>query len=702
MATADLPPALSRAWFAAFLRTFSVAELTAATGRHASLASKFRSGAQLPKAAHLDELAARTGRVEVVIGAIALLEEFADLREAVETTIAGRYSDSEPSEVPVPTSTILNQQLDRRLDNVEGISDAVRAAGSIALVVPDGHGVTELYRRLQLRAPSGRTVFDLSASVLNGTTPDLGELVANRSDITVVVPANHRSAVVRARLPTFEVVSPTWSDIFEEIFGSLPTPPLRRAGGVLFDRLPLALVREALMAYYQQLTSPARLDLTRRAAPANLPEAQSRRQSLSAAQVHVLDHALEHKGVQVWGIVIPTDVDVAAVAHHLSRRSKGSRPFADTGLAGILRAWADIVDASTSALPIQPTVAPVVLEIPHGSPGAGLDALAAIVAMWRERGALGPWYVCGTADAVREVASTFTDELAVIRLPSCPRPTEDDIPRHKPVAIRLLPDHSWFSEGDAARDAWVDDHWQLEQRFALRATNAYIEVPVGQGASLAARALKAMRRELDRSDQAIVSIEDHFVADIDDIADEVLKDAGFLTTRKVGSSERSMVGSPYFRTIVRMNDEERLAAADKVAMHLFGETSMSVELFPEDVLYVDLSPTRYGRLPVGSRNVNKPERLLPAYLTIARTALASVAQRRAPTFVFAPPGLYNVELLPLEQWDTPSVLLPLPGVVLDEIRRRHGLEPLRTTPRLLWSSIATAEVAAAPPPQKNN
>jgi hypothetical protein len=181
-----------------------------------------------------------------------------------------------------------------------------------------------------------------------------------------------------------------------------------------------------------------------------------------------------------------------------------------------------------------------------------------------------------------------------------------------------------------------------------------------------------------------------------DQAERVLAANGFATNRSKPSFTPAFVGSPFVETIRSIDDDERLALAEQASLELLGtDVPLPFDDVPEAVLYVDLSATRYGRVPVGGRAWNSPERLTRAYRRLAEVVLRAISARGAQTFVFVPAGVYDRALLPPVDWQ-PVVLEPLPRTVFEAIVTRHGLSPSRRTPREIRASIATAQLA--PPP----
>lgn len=694
-------PHLTPAWFASWLRShFSVAQLREATGdRHPTLASKFRTGNAFPRAAYLEELARRSGHVELVLAAIAFLDECAPLRRAVRESLAGIPGDSIVPEVPPRTSSILEAQLQRRLRMAGGKRDIVHSTGPVVLLVANGHGVTSLARHLDSRVPPTRFVLDLSVSdIAEEQIADRISAFRGNREVTIVTPAQRAQFVQKIVGDVFNVPSPSWDDLFETVFGQPTSVDLSALDAVLIGPLPLALVHNALVGYYKSITEPISIAVERTDAPIGAQDPTSAR-PLSVVQRRLIRPAIELQR-QVWGVVVEDRTALAAsVAAHIAEVVNGRLIFGPSPrLSTVLRAWAQLLDQpekwpdSLGSAP-QASCGPFVvdLDIAPREVSSATDVLIGRVLSGLSHLIPGArWFLCGTEAQVRRAGGYFVDSLPAVVV--CDWPLSEDRPSvAQPVARvgrrELLPDVAyWSSDGPPAE--WYYDHWGLEGRLALLKINALIEVPVGQGGSAAARALMEIRIDTDERNQALLAVSDYVR---NDSAEQILADAGFFATVPQGTFAPDLVGSPYLETVPHADDSERLRMAETVSSQIFGEPYLTLAQVPDEVLYLDLSPTRYGRVPVSGSMWNHPERLTPSYLALAENLLKEASRRKGQTFVVAPQGFYDPKIMPPSDWQLVQCH-SIAGTVLDEVRRRHGIATGHPAPKDLMSSIATAEV----------
>lgn len=689
------PPALSRVWFADWLYDkFTVAQLREATERHATLASKFRTGAAFPRAVHLEALARRTGHPELVLGGIAFLDEFAPLRQAVRDVVVGGFGDAGLPEVPARLPGVLDRQLDRRLAAIDAPVDVVHATGPVLLLVPDGHGTSALARRLDARVPSTRFVLDLSTSAVeDAKVVDQVRAVRGDREITVVAPQSRERQVKLLPVDGVPAPSPSWAEVFEEVFGRPPSVDLAPLGGTLIDALPLDLVRIALIEYYRRTTQPAVLGLEPIDSRPS-PTTRLKPRPLTAVQESLLAPALM-LAQPAWGIVVDEQPGLSAsVAQHVAARAGGTILLGDEGgLPTVLRAWAELLERPKSWPQVldrarEKASLTFVLDLDIGT-AHDASLIAAMLQSLQPQVPDARWFLCGTNDQVRVVASHLWLSVAVVKVCGWPVDLKDTAVGDRPTTFDLLRDPAQLTVKEV-RAHWYDGHWNLEQQLYLLARSAIIEISVGQGGSAGCRALMVIRSDIDRA-QALVTLDDHLRHDR---AESVLAKAGFVTTRPEGSFAPNLVGSPFLYTVRPMNDPERQRLADAASQELFGEPADVVE--DDAVLYVDLSPTRYGRVPVAGEGWNDAERLTPTYVDIARRLLERVAGRAGQTFVFVPPGLYDADLFPPRDWEL-YTLPSLPGAVLEELWDRHGA---RHDPApQLRCSIATADVRRFPKPR---
>lgn len=699
----QLEPHLSREWFAAWLRgRFTVKELIEATHKTQTLASKFRTGKAFPKGRYLADLAAKHGDVELILAGIALLDEFAPLRHSIADSLADLAEASE-SRGFAARRVALDRQLDRRLDRAGDGQGIIHSSARFALIVEDGHGVSELARRLSLRLPPEKRVFDLSTSsdqdgqVVGGA----GGALAN-PDAVLVVPRSRHAALEAFDGRQAAVASPTWDEMFESVFGEPPSHELGTLRDALLKGVPLRLVNDALLAYRRRLVQPSMMHVVRQEPVA--PVARERRADpLTAAQRTLLEPAAT-LARPYWGVLVAEVEGLSSVvARHVAEMTGGTLLFGeDPDLQVILRAWVELLDkprAWPAALPGSPVTADPVLvvdlDVNHPSVGETvIEALSTVIADVSDLRPATRWYLCGREEQVARVAATLTEQLPTVFVPAWPsqRPAETRSVGALAARSELLPDVcAW--DPDAVRDAWLD-HAGLETALGALLINAVVEVPIGQGATAAALVTMARRREIDGGNQAYVSIDDYVRSGQ---VRRILGAQGFATTRAEGSYAAELIGSPYLHTVRPVDEEERIAMAERASREILDHADVSLDDWSDRVLYLDLSASRYGRVPADTNDWNQTERLTHAYRMVAERLLHAVAGRTAQTFVFVPTGIYDRALFAPEDWQ-PVVVAPLHGEKLDEIVGRYGRHSSEPAPDEVRCAIATAEVAVLPKP----
>ena len=577
-------------------------------------------------------------------------------------------------------------------------------------MVEDGHGVSALVDVLRLRFPN-RFFLDASASNLTLAEIEQHRDLAARPETVTVLPRSRRSSFDAATM-TVELTSPTWDDIFEAAFGHrglrITNSPMLERTPVSTSRrraptshvVPLRLAEAALRDYQRQLTEPALLrteppapGATDLVLPEQLPE-------LSAVQQRLLTPVYAEPGT--WAIVVDGGAGLShAVATTLAARTGGrlllgTRPV----LSHALRIWADLLASDDDAWPmgLEPSEharSPWIVALDVSKPAGDPVATSALLAIIRRVKALEPdrpWLLCGTERAVVGVAGIVAETIPRIFVPDWPataEPPAAHVASGPAVARRRrLPETASLGDEDV-RAAWLDEPSHLEVRLGLLDINSYVELPVGHGLTTAARALMAMRRETDR-EQAFWSIGE-FVRHGPSAARE-LEAAGFATTPVTADPAPTEIAAPFLRTVEPLADSERLARAEEASRFLLGAPETpSLEEYGDAVLYVDLSTTRYGRVPSAGAGWNAPERLTTAYRDLARAVLDLVARRTEQTFLFLPRGVAgDVIDLPAQDWQ-PVVLTAVDGTQLEKIAEHHDVPLPVVPPRNITCSLATAE-----------
>lgn len=659
---------IDRAWFAAWLReNFGVAELKAAADvrRDESLWSKFRSGAAFPKAAHLGGLAARLDRMEFVLAGIAVLDELGPVRDLIASRLSEPGTDPRPQRASHLRPDVVERQLLDRLSDVR--ADLGHVPGETrVLVVASGHGVSSLCRVL-ITTARGSRVIDLSRSAVEADHHAvLRAQDGAATGATLIVPRDRLALVERAigERPhtTFEVRSPDWRELVDARL-DLGSGSWSERTDELLARSPLRLVDEAIDSYYAHLTHPVVLTLASRT-PAPDRVGPPPPAPLSTTQRSILAPVLLPT-TRSWGVIVPPVPGLSgAVADHVASHG-GSTPLfsPNATAAAVAQLWATLAQRSQADWPVplraEPSSAPADFVVDLGI-GAGWSAdivLPAIRETLRLVGAKRPqtvWRLCGTLEQIEAVGSALGDSLMTVVVPTWPRGTQVQRETPDTPALALLPATSTLTPDEVA-DRWIDPNGVLDEMLVL-IRNGVLKVHPGQGGTAAATTLMVRRADHDRSlgsahataypdvPSCFVSL-DRFVRH--DLAEETLIEEGFAVEPRAGTVDPSVVASPFARRARKASPAEWVAAAERVSERLLGVPDQIAGLGPEVTVYLDLSPTRYGRIPTTTRLWNGPESLTAAYERSAARLLelVSTTPHRA-MIVVVPPAFHTVDRFP--------------------------------------------------------
>jgi hypothetical protein len=265
------------------------------------------------------------------------------------------------------------------------------------------------------------------------------------------------------------------------------------------------------------------------------------------------------------------------------------------------------------------------------------------------------WRLCGTLEQIEAVGSALGDSLMAVVVPTWPRGTQGHRETPDPPTPALLPTASTLTPDEVA-DRWIDPSGVLDEMLVL-IRNGVLKVHPGQGGTAAATTLMLRRADLDRSlgsartttdpdvPSCLISL-DRFVRH--DLAEETLIEEGFAVEPRAGTVDRSVVASPFARRARKASPAEWIAAAERVSERLMAVPDQIAGLGPAMTVYLDLSPTRYGRIPTTTRRLwNSPERLTAAYERSAASLLelVSTTPHRA-MIVVVPPDFHTLDRFP--------------------------------------------------------
>lgn len=692
---------LSRDWFASWLSSkHTVGELRYTIGRTDSLVSKFRSGAALPGAAHLAAFARVFDEYEFVLAAVALLDEFEPLRAALSAFVADPGDDETPHRALSVDAVIRDGQLDARLSpEFLKVSRETSPRTSI-LIVPDGHGCTALQHRLRRRTTFA-DVLDLSDDSLHDDVAASERIRhhSQRGAVAVVVPRSRADLLddIRIQPAVIDDVTPvTWSQLLTSMTATaIHAAPLRAIDSTVIRDVPLDLCVRAVQALHAHLTRPVVMPIRPRRELVVAASPPKRTAPLSATQCALVGPALGPRQRPV-GLVVPDIPGLAtAVADHLASSGGGARLIENPTLQALVAQWDNLVAKpawvpKSVELDSNPTQS-LVVDLSLGSIGLADAADAILLEILRRLADRRPeltWRLCGTIEQVVAAGSVITDAIDIISVPRWPTKTTT---RTATRTVDFLPDVSNWTSADAAK-VWEDGAVGLNTIKVL-GINGVVQLPPGQGGSTAVRALMAMRAEAGTDDlhPEILSL-DAYVQH--DRAMKPFDDSGF--PRPFQAAVPKTVSSPYLRLGEQLSDREVLDFAEEVSRRAFDLPRRLPKSKAPGRVFVDLSATRYGRVPTTAENWNQPERLTNAYTAAALDFLALVqaAFPISKLMVFLPTGLETPDsLFPASDWQR-LVVEPLPSEAVRRIFSIHGVAGCPDVTQL-QASLATANVVGA-------
>jgi hypothetical protein len=672
-----------------------VSDLSDELGIHRSLASKFRSGTEFPKVAHLAHLARWSGDPEFLLAAIVNLEVFEPLRRSVATWIARRpLGDLDPPELDTETR---DEQVKRRLVDSGLLRDNGAIPDAAIVAVADGHGVRTVAEWLNVHQVSRD-----GATEWGGLHPPVMGLY--------VVPASVL-ADLDPQLPIFRLPSPSWTDIYLSLYGETPSRSLTSIGQRLVDGVPLAVALAAVRAFHNTLVEPTQLW---RAESSKEPESAPRpvaRLDLTEAQ----DEQLKLIGDQhVWAVIVD-DADAGVVVAERVQRARSATALigAPSTLAQALTLLAKVEEQKPAVWQSATNLfqnprpaaegAPVLVDLGLG--GAGdTDLSRATVRRLLERlvpmpGLSAAWYLVGTQEQVQSAAASLEVPVGVITV-SRPDPAVPSQPSSTATSDAdrvLLPDITWRPPRDV--EGVYADCWNLLDQLRTLRINALVQFPPGQGGSAAARAVMSSRYEqdmLEHGGQRLVSLDQTLRTDD---AARLLKVHGFADDW-ARAHDAGVIAAPFLRRSSSLAPAERVQEAEAVSGEVMQPPTLMLRSDADRThraIYLDLTATPFGRVPASELSWNTTELLTETYRTIARKVVAAFADRQS-VFVFAARDVLDPGMFPQIDWQH-LVLDELTREQLGHIRKAHGLPLPTNTPKRLSSSIATWQSVSPPPAQ---